>query len=577
MQVRKSTLIVFLFTLILLFLFGSVSPVSAANYPDFTDVPKDHWAYKDVHQLRDLKITYGKGDNQFGFGQTISRGEFLTFLVRLMGWDIIKPEKGSFLDNMDPNHNFYGTIETALLHGVIKKDSEYFRTNDPITREEMAVMIVRTLGYDTLATQIGSYEKPFEDITGNFGYITIAKDLGIIAGDGKNFYPKNNATREQAAAMMMRMYNKLNTPLDELHAFYAISSSSQIDKFRYLDSVSFGWARLEYDKASGKAVINTDGNDNDYYIPTGYSSVIEKAKAENLSRQLMFFVKDENVTDTRTGRNMKLAEYIVLNPDIRTQVIKDMVAMVNHTEKHGSSVEFDGLVADFEGFKGMELKNAYNEFLKELKNELSKTGKTLYVAVHPVGKPGLEYFDGYDYRTIGEIADKIILMAHDYEATFLTDTEMASGYTDTPVTPFDEIYYSLKNITDPVFGVQDKDKIWLQLSMDSVQWKLTDGKVINRYPYHPTYEQIYNRFLKGATLKYSQLSQNPYATFLSEDGTDNVLWYENEESIAQKIKLAKLFGIKGLSLWRLGTIPEYPDTENTNFQLNILEEIIKNY
>ena len=64
---------------------------------------------------------------------------------------------------------------------------------------------------------------------------------------------------------------------------------------------------------------------------------------------------------------------------------------------------------------------------------------------------------------------------------------------------------------------------------------------------------------------------------LSEDGTDNVLWYENEESIAQKIKLAKLFGIKGLSLWRLGTIPEYPDTENTNFQLNIWEEIIKNY
>ena len=215
-------------------------------------------------------------------------------------------------------------------------------------------------------------------------------------------------------------------------------------------------------------------------------------------------------------------------------------------------MEFDGLVADFEGLRGQELRNAYNQFLAILKDELAKTGKNLYVAVHPRGKPGQSYFDGYDYRTIGDIADRVILMAHDYAATHLTDKEMNAGYTDTPLTPFDEVYYALKSITDPVSGVQDKNRIWLQLSMDAVQWKLIDGKVINRYPYRPTYEQIYNRFLTGVSLNYSSISQNPYAVFTSEDGARNVLWYENQQSVAEKIRLAKLFGIKGLSIWRLG-------------------------
>lgn len=564
------------FSLVIMLILTSLSNISfASSDSSFSDVPENHWAYKEIHQLRDLGITYGIGNNKFGIGSKITRGEFLAFLVRLMKWEIVKPEKGSFLDNMNPNHNFYGVIETALQHGAIKKDGDYFRTNDPITREEMAIMIVRTLGYDTLAKQLDFLGKPFNDVTRNFGYITIGRDLGIIAGDGTNFHPNDTATREQAAAMMMRMYNKLNTPMEELHAFYAISSSSQIDKFPYLDSVSFGWARLEYDESTKKVIVNTDGRDNEYYIPTGYAEVLNKASSSQLSRQLMFFVKDQDVLDPVSGKKVKLAEYIVTDPDVKAEVIEEIVSMVNSTSKHGSTVEFDGVVSDFEGFKGEKLRLAYNDFLARLKDKLSETGKKLYVAVHPRLMPGQAYFDGYDYRTIGRIADKVILMAHDYAAVTLTETEMQSGYTDTPLTPLDDVYYALRSITDPATGVEDHSKIWLQLSLDAVQWKLKDGKVINSNAYRPAYEQLYRRFTTGISLFYSEYSQNPYAKYYNtEDGTDNVIWYENQRSIAEKIKLAKLFGIKGLSLWRLGNIPDYADT---TLNLNIWEEILKNY
>ena len=573
---------IILFCLILSLLinpFTYISNSTAQQVTRFSDVPPGHFAYTQIHRLSELGITQGVGNNLFGVGRTITRGEFVTFLVRLMGWEIVKPAQGSFIDNMNPAHNFYGTIETALLHGAIKKDTEYFRTDDPIRREEMAIMIVRTLGYDTLAGQLDSLGKPFDDVTRNFGYITIAKDLGITAGTGPNtFGPDGLATREQAAAMMIRMYDKLNTPMEDLHAFYAISSASQIDKFSQLDSVSFGWARLEYNETTKQVFINTDGADNEYYIPTGYAQVLDKAVSNDVSRQLMFFIKDQNIIDPDTNKTIKLAEYIVIHPEIRKPVINAMVDMVNQTRKHGSSVSFDGIVSDFEGFKGDALKQSYNAFLTELKAELVKTNKKLYVAVHPKRKPGQAYFDGYDYKTIGELADKVILMAHDYDAVSLTDDEMLRGYTDTPVTPFDEVYYALKSITDPVSGVQDLNKLWLQLSMDTVQWKLKDGKVINSIPYHPSYSQLIQRFLTGVKLNYSEYSQNPYAVFFNnEDVTNNVIWYENQRSIAEKIKLAKLFGIKGLSLWRLGNIPEQSDTPEVQIELDIWNEIIKSY
>lgn len=571
-----------LFSLILSLLLNPFSYISNSNAQEvtrFSDVPPGHFAYTQILRLSELDITQGVGNNLFGVGRTITRGEFVTFLVRLMGWEIVKPAKGSFADNMDPTHSFYGTIETALINGVINKDNDYFRIDDPIRREEMAIMIVRTLGYDTLARQLDSLGKPFDDVTKNFGYITIAKDLGITAGTGPNtFNPEGLATREQAAAMMIRMYDKLNTPMEDLHAFYAINSSSQIDKFSQLDSVSFGWARLEYNETTRQVLINTDGSDNEYYIPSGYVEVLDKAASNGVSRQLMFFIKDQNITDPNTDRTIKLAEYIVLYPEIRNSVISALVGMINQTQKHGSSVSFDGIVSDFEGFKGNTLKQLYNAFLTELKDELVKTNKKLYVAVHPERKPGQVYFDGYDYKTIGELADKVILMAHDYDAVSLTDDEMLRGYTDTPVTPLDEIYYALKSITNPVSGVQDLNKIWLQLSMDTVQWKLKDGKVINSIPYHPSYNQLIQRFLTGAKLIYSEYSQNPYAVFFNgDDGTNNVIWYENQQSIAEKIKLAKLFGIKGLSLWRLGNIPEQSDTPEVKMELDIWNEVIKNY
>ena len=38
-----------------------------------------------------------------------------------------------------------------------------------------------------------------------------------------------------------------------------------------------------------------------------------------------------------------------------------------------------------------------------------------------------------------------------------------------------------------------------------------------------------------------------------------MVWYENSDSIQAKCDLARYFGIGGVSLWRLGLVPNYSD------------------
>ena len=69
---------------------------------------------------------------------------------------------------------------------------------------------------------------------------------------------------------------------------------------------------------------------------------------------------------------------------------------------------------------------------------------------------------------------------------------------------------------------------------------------------------MYQRLIDPrTTMNYSTQYDNPYLTFTNESGIENVLWYEDERSIAAKLGLAKMFGVNGVSVWRLGLIPDY--------------------
>ena len=194
-------------TALLLALVMTSTLALAANKSGYSDVPDKHWASGSIAQCSQYHLLQGIGNGKFGLGQKMTRAAYAAALCRLMGWKTVTPEKGSFTDNQDAKKWYYSAIETANAHGVFSGHSTACRPNDAITREEMAAMTVRALGYSTLSGTVQD-ECPFTDVTTNPGYITLAWRMGLVTGmTTKTFAPKSDTTREQAAAVLLRAYH----------------------------------------------------------------------------------------------------------------------------------------------------------------------------------------------------------------------------------------------------------------------------------------------------------------------------------------------------------------------------------
>ena len=194
-------------TALLLALVMTTTLALAANKSGYSDVPDKNWASQSIAQCKQYNLLQGIGNGKFGLGQKMTRAAYAAALCRLMGWKSVTPEQGSFTDNQDTKKWYYSAIETASEHEVFSGHSTECRPNDPITREEMAAMTIRALGYSTLSGVVQD-ECPFTDTKTNRGYITLAWRMGLVEGmTAAAFDPKSDATREQAAAVLLRAHN----------------------------------------------------------------------------------------------------------------------------------------------------------------------------------------------------------------------------------------------------------------------------------------------------------------------------------------------------------------------------------
>lgn len=545
----------------------SILPVNAtvttAAVKTFSDVPENNIAFTAINDLRKLGVTDGIGNNRFGLGKPLTRGEFITWLVKLMALKQESPAKGSFIDNLDRTKYYFKPVETALKYGIIAKSSK-FRPASYLTRGEMAIMLVRCLGYDNIAAKLIYLGKPYSDTASNTGYITMVKDFGLMDAAGALFNPTGIVIKEQAAVSLMRTYEKTKAPVLGLNAFYAIKSDPQKDKISSLTSVCFGWSRLTFDEQTFRIVLNTsnDGTANqEYYVPDGFSERVKMARDAGIPAMLSFFAtQDVKIIDKTSGVAKGLVEYVLTQPGVGDKLIDDISAQLALTSRGEQSVSFDGVVIDFEGLRGETLKASFNSFLKKLRAKLDQSGKKLYVTVQPPMAPSRSKSssDGYDFKTIGSLADKVILMAHDYDAKKLTDIEMAAGWDITPLSPLEDVYYALKAVTDSKNGVQDKSKIMLQISFNWAVWQKKDGKILNRNQANYSYENFLKLLDGNTAISYSPAYRNPCLEFTdSLTGIKRTVWYEDSRSVLEKIKLAEMFGIQDISLWRLGQIPDF--------------------
>ncbi|WP_338751750.1 S-layer homology domain-containing protein [Bacillus sp. FJAT-52991] len=186
-----------------------------SNNKVFKDT-SDHWAKKEIHSLASKMITTGKTDELFAPEQELTRAEFAVLLVRAMQIPV-KEYEGTFKDVPESKAWAATQIEAANRAGIVLgKEGGTFDPDANINREQMAVMIIRSIEYQQpeLLDSL-DLNQSFKDDKRINDYAKIpvkqAVELGIINGykNGK-FEPKKDTTRAEAAVMLYRMLNVLN-------------------------------------------------------------------------------------------------------------------------------------------------------------------------------------------------------------------------------------------------------------------------------------------------------------------------------------------------------------------------------
>lgn len=522
-------------------------PASAA----YSDVPSGSALASEVEKAVGYGLMNGYSAGTFGYADPMTRAQFVTVLDRmLLPQDGDTTLVGHITPEMQVEYDavraYYSSIDAAAEYGWVDTD-EPFRPTDPITRGEMSEILVRALGLGgAAAIAEKNADLPFTDVTAGKGYISVAYDIGMTKGTtATTFGPNETATRAQAAAMLVRIYEKLRQDTGFLHGFYAISSYSQLSLMNSMDAVSAGWSRMTWD---GTTVLlaTTTADGNEYAVPQGYEEVVAQAENNGVKLHLNVFMEGEDL------------KALLSSADGRAQAVEQILGELTVSYKTVGRNPYSGVTIDFEGLRSADAA-AFTAFLTDLAQQVRALDKSLYVCVSPALTTG-SYYDGYELGKIAALADKVILMAYDYE-----DRSMAAGasaLTAAPTSPMDQVYWSLKTAVDQVTAAgQSADKLVLGISCKNVAWKVsstTDLTLTAAAPFYISNDTLAQRLGQAGTVRgRSNTFRCPYAVYTTEDGSACFVWYDDAESVRSRIDAAKLLGITGVSVWRLGTVPAY--------------------
>ena len=195
----------------------SVSGGGAGYVPGFQNVPQTsifdvykkelegHWGAKEIQSLIDKGIVSGNGES-LNLKGTVTRAEVLKMILTAFGYEPAA-YTGGFAD-VSADRWYAGYAEVALKEGLMVGDGVHFRGDDPISRQEMAVVIVNILRRMTTELSAESGSNFTDDATiASWAKesIDIAAGLGLLKGyETGEFMPGNNLLRDEAMVVIYR-------------------------------------------------------------------------------------------------------------------------------------------------------------------------------------------------------------------------------------------------------------------------------------------------------------------------------------------------------------------------------------
>ncbi|MCE3199938.1 pullulanase [Paenibacillus sonchi] len=200
----------------------------------YSDVPAAYWAETAIKSLSAKQVITGVTASEFKPGNPVTRAEFTALLVRALSLltegqaalqDVKAGEQGGFTDVKTKEQSgftdvkedawYASYVSAAVRQGIVTGRSKgLFAPDDVISREEMAVMIIRALEM--------KQGKKLEPANGGLrfadassisswaaAYVSAAAEQGLLQGRAANkFAPEAWMTRAEAAQVIYRLLGK---------------------------------------------------------------------------------------------------------------------------------------------------------------------------------------------------------------------------------------------------------------------------------------------------------------------------------------------------------------------------------
>ena len=189
-------------------------PLAEKPWPVFDDINLSDWFYEYVESIYQKGLMNGTSSNMFSPSASLSRAMLVTILWRM-------EEEPDYQDSMNPFNDVQeGQYYTCAVKWAQDKSivegygSGKFGPMDSVTRQDLAIILIRYMSYKGIVPLVPDVYLDFADETAISGYakdaIQILCKLGIITGTGETsdgrviINPKGTATRAQVATMLHR-------------------------------------------------------------------------------------------------------------------------------------------------------------------------------------------------------------------------------------------------------------------------------------------------------------------------------------------------------------------------------------